>query len=192
MKTILTSLLSLLISVSVTNLSWAHGGGGGAGSGGSGGGGSHGGGSHGGTGSSMGVGNGSSMSFGHGNHGNTVSTRGSHSHGLSKGGAHHGKSQTTSKSLAHHSRTHRHSAPTRQLAQNETLRGKKKGFINGLPPGLELQLDRGRSLPPGWQSKVGPGTVLTDTDTTADKALPPGQEIQVDRGEVTPETTSTH
>ena len=194
MKTILTSLLSLLISVSVTNLSWAHGGGGGggAGSGGSGGGGSHGGGSHGGTGSSMGVGNGSSMSFGHGNHGNTVSTRGSHSHGLSKGGAHHGKSQTTSKSLAHHSRTHRHSAPTRQLAQNETLRGKKKGFINGLPPGLELQLDRGRSLPLGWQSKVGPGTVLTDTDTTADKALPPGQEIQVDRGEVTPETTSTH
>ena len=192
MKTILTSLLSLLISVSVTNLSWAHGGGGGAGSGGSGGGGSHGGGSHGGTGSSMGVGNGSSMSFGHGNHGNTVSTRGSHSHGLSKGGAHHGKSQTTSKSLAHHSRTHRHSTPTTELAQNDTLRGKKKGFINELPPGLELQLDRGRSLPPGWQSKVGPGTVLTDTDTTADKALQPGQEIQADRGEVvTPETTST-
>ncbi len=171
MKTILTSLLSLLISVSVTNLSWAHGGGGGggAGSGGSGGGGSHGGG----TGSSMGVGNGSSMSFGHGNHGSTVSTRGSHSHGLSKGGAHHGKSQTTSKSLAHHSRTHRHSAPTRHLAQNETLRGKKKGFINGLPPGLELQLDRGRSLPLGCQSKVGPGTVLTHIDTTADNALPP-------------------
>ena len=54
------------------------------------------------------------------------------------------------------------------------------------------QLDRGRSLPPGWQSKVGPGTVLTDTDTVADKALSPGQEIQADRGKVvTPETTAT-
>jgi len=188
-KTILVSLLSFTISAGMTVSALAHGGGGGGG--GAGGGGSHGGGSHGGNGNSMGVGNGSSMSFGHGNHGNTVSTRGSHSHGLSKGGTHHGKSQTASKSLAHHSRTHRHS--TTQLAQNETLRGKKKGFINGLPPGLELQLDRGRSLPPGWQSKVGPGTVLTDTDTTVDKALPPGQEIQVDRGEVvTPETTSAN
>jgi hypothetical protein len=78
------------------------------------------------------------------------------------------------------------------VAQNETLRGKKRGFIDGLPPGLESQLDRGKSLPPGWQSKVGPGTVLTDTDTAADKALSPGQEIQADRGKVvTPETTST-
>ena len=68
----------------------------------------------------------------------------------------------------------------------------KNGFIDGLPPGLELQVDRGRSLPPGWQSKVGPGTVFTDTDTAADKALAPGREIQADRGEVvTPETTST-
>jgi hypothetical protein len=63
------------------------------------------------------------------------------------------------------------------------LPGKKKGFINGLPPGLESQADRGKSLPPGWQSKVGPGTVLTDIDTPADKALSPGQEIQVDRGQ---------
>ena len=145
----------------------------------------------GGNGSSMGVGHGSSMSFGHGGHGNTLSTRGSHSHGFSKGGTHHSKSQTTSKSFAHHSRTHRRSTSTTQLAQNDTLRGKKNGFINGLPPGLELQLDRGKSLRPGWQSKVGPGTVFTDTDTTADKTLPPGQEIQADRGKVvTPETTS--
>ena len=78
------------------------------------------------------------------------------------------------------------------MAQNETLRGKKKGFIDGLPPGLELNLYRGKSLPPGWQSKVGPGTVLMDTDTAADKALPPGQELNADRGKaVTPETTST-
>ncbi len=190
MKTILTSLLSLLISVSLTNLSWAHGagGGGGAGAGGSGGGGSHGGGN----GGSVGVGHGSSMSFGHSNNSNTLSTRGGHSHSISKGGAHHGKSQTTSKSLAHHSRSHRHTTTTTQLAQNPALRGKKKGFIDGLPPGLELQLDRGKSLPPGWQSKVGPGTVLTDTDTVADNALPPGQEIQADRGKVvTPETTAT-
>lgn len=190
MKTILTSLLSLLISVSVINLSWAHGagGGGGGGAGGSGGGGSHGGGN----GGSVGVGHGSSMSFGHSNNSNTLSTRGAHSHSISKGGAHHGKNQTTSKSLAHHSRSHRHSTTTTQLAQNPALRGKKKGFIDGLPPGLELQLDRGKSLPPSWQSKVGPGTVLTDTDTVADKALPPGQEIQADRGKVvTPETTAT-
>jgi hypothetical protein len=122
------------------------------------------------------------MSFGHSNHGNAFSTRGSHSHStLSR----HGKSQATSKSLAHHSRSHRRS--TTQIAQNEALRGKKKGFIDGLPPGLELQVDRGRSLPPGWQSKVGPGTVLTDTDTVAEQALPPGKEIQADRGqEVTP------
>lgn len=117
------------------------------------------------------------MSFGHGN---ALSTRGNHSHSTL---SHHGKGQTTSKSLAHHSRAHRHSTTTMQIAQNENLRGKKKGFIDGLPPGLELQLDRGRSLPPGWQSKVGPGTVLTDTDTAADKALSPGQEIQVDRGQ---------
>jgi hypothetical protein len=182
-KTILVLLLSFLLSVGFANLSWAHGGGGGGGAGGGGGGagGSGGGGSHGGgNGSSMGAGHGASMSFGHSSHGNTLSTRGGHSHSTL---SHHGKNQTVSKSLAHHSRTHRHSI----TAQNETLRGKKKGFIDGLPPGLELQLDRGKSLPPGWQSKVGPGTVLTDTDTPADQALPPGQEIQADRGqEVTP------
>jgi hypothetical protein len=130
----------------------------------------------------MGAGHAASMSFGHSNHGNALSTRDSHSHNtLSR----HGKSQTTSKSLAHRSRSHRRS--TTQIAQNETLRGKKKGFIDGLPPGLELQVDHGRTLPPGWQSKVGPGTVQTDTDTAAEQALPPGQEIQTDRGqEVTP------
>ena len=177
MKTILVSLLSSLISLSAANFSWAHGAGGGAGGGGAGGGngGGNGSGHGGGNGGSMG--HGSSMSFGHSNNGNTLSTRGSHSHSTL---SHHGKSQT--KSLAHHSRTHRHSTTTTQLAQNPALPGKKKGFIDGLPPGLELQLDRGRSLPPGWQSKVGPGTVLTDTDTTADKSLPPGQELNADRG----------
>src|SRR5258708_12209235 len=112
------------------------------------------------------------MSFGHSNNSTTLSTRGGHSHSISKGGAHHGKSQTTSKSLAHHSRTHRHSNTTKQLAQNPTLRGKKNGFINGLPPGLESQLVRGRSEPPGSQPQVAPLTVLTITNTTADKALP--------------------
>jgi hypothetical protein len=34
----------------------------------------------------------------------------------------------------------------------------------GLPPGLELNLDRGKSLPPGWQAKVVPGTIVPDTD----------------------------
>jgi hypothetical protein len=170
-----------MVSASGANFALAHGGGGGGGggAGGSGGGGSHGGGN----GSSMGAGHGASMSFGHSSHGSTLSTRGGHSHSIL---SHHGKNQTVSKSLAHHSRTHRHSTTTR-TAENQTLRGKKKGFIDGLPPGLELQLDRGRSLPPGWQSKVGPGTVLTDTDTAADKSLSPGQEIQVDRAEqVTP------
>jgi hypothetical protein len=181
-KTILVPLLFFMISASGANFAFAHGGGGGGGggAGGPGGGGSHGGGN----GSSMGAGHGASMSFGHSGHSSTLSTRGGHSHSTL---SHRSKNQTVSKSLAHHSRTHRHSTTATRTAQNETLRGKKKGFIDGLPPGLELQLDRGKSLPPGWQSKVGPGTVLTDTDTVADKSLSPGQEIQVDRGEqITP------
>lgn len=135
-----------------------------------------------------------SQGFGHSNNGNSVSSRGSHSHGLAKGGTNHGKgraaSHTTSKAFAHHSRAHHHSAHLTQIAQNETLPGKKKGFINGLPPGLELNLDRGKALPPGWQTKVGPGTVLTDTDTIAEQQQPPGQELQVDRGKVEGPTTN--
>lgn len=170
----------------------AHGGGGAGGGNGGGGGGGNGGG-HGG-GGSAGVGHGMSQGFGHSNNGNSVSTRGSHSHSLAKGGTNHGKgraaSHATSKAFAHHARAHHHSAHLTQVAQNETLPGKKKGFVNGLPPGLELNLDRGKALPPGWQTKVGPGTVLTDTDTTAEQQLPPGQELQVDRGKVEAPTTN--
>jgi hypothetical protein len=128
-----------------------------------------------------------SQGFGHSNNSNTVSSRGSHSHSLSKAGTNHkgrATSHTTSKTLAHQSRAHQHFTRSTQVAQTETLPGKKKGFIDGLPPGLELNLDRGKTLPPGWQTKVGPGTVLTDTDTKAELQLPPGQELNVDRGKV--------
>jgi hypothetical protein len=186
-KTVLVSLLSFVLSLGGANFVWAHGAGGGGGGAGAGGG-AGGAGSHGGAnGNSMGVGHGASMGFGHSSHGATFSTRGSHSHNAL---SHHGKSHHTAKSLANHSRTHRHSAPRTHLAQTATLRGQKKGFIDGLPPGQELQVDRGRSLSPGWQSKVGPGTVLTDTDTVADQALRPGQETQVDRGQAVAPTTN--
>jgi hypothetical protein len=170
----------LPMAFTLANPVWAHGGGGGGG--GAGGGGSAGGngaGHGGGNGSSMGGGHSSAMGFSHSSHAATLSARGSHSHSthLSR----HSREVTSSRSVAHHSRAHQHSTRTTEVAQNEALRGKKKGFIDGLPPGLELQLDRGRSLPPGWQSKVGPGTILSDTDTPADLSLSSGQEIQTDR-----------
>jgi hypothetical protein len=48
-----------------------------------------------------------------------------------------------------------------------------------LPPGIELNVDRGKALPPGIESKVE--TVTPDVDTAAEKALPPGIELNVDR-----------
>jgi hypothetical protein len=55
-------------------------------------------------------------------------------------------------------------------------------------PGLELNLDRGKSLPLGWQAKVGPGTIVPDTDYTPATALPPGKELGRDRAKMLPST----
>jgi hypothetical protein len=52
----------------------------------------------------------------------------------------------------------------------------------GLPPGLELNLDRAKSLPPGGQ------TMLPDTDDTPATALPPGQELDDDLAKKLPST----
>jgi len=58
----------------------------------------------------------------------------------------------------------------------------------GVAPGLELNLDRGKSLPLGWQAKVGPGTIVPDTDDTPATALPPGKELDRDRAKMLPST----
>jgi hypothetical protein len=93
-----------------------------------------------------------------------------------------------SRRLAHHSRSHRRTSSTAHLAANATLEGEKKGFVDGLPPGQESRLDRGKGLSPGWAKKVG--SIVTDSDTASDKALSPGQEIQVDREQVVPAGTN--
>ena len=51
-----------------------------------------------------------------------------------------------------------------------------------LPPGIELNVDRGKAVPPGIESKFGP--ITPDVDTPAEKALPPGIEQNVDRGKL--------
>jgi len=58
----------------------------------------------------------------------------------------------------------------------------------GVAPGLELNLDRGKSLPLGWQAKVGPGTIVPDTDDTPATALPHGWELGDDRAKMLPST----
>jgi hypothetical protein len=50
-----------------------------------------------------------------------------------------------------------------------------------LPPGIELNVDRGKAVPLGIESKVG--TVTPDVDTIAEKGLSPGTELNADRGE---------
>jgi hypothetical protein len=156
---------SLAVFLSTTIPAWAHGSGG---SGGAGAGGGNGPG-HGGTNaSSMGVGHGSVSVFGHANQHATVSMFAGHLH------------STKSATAAHHSKTHHRSVFATQLTRNTTLRGKKKGFGDNLPPGLESKLDRGKTLPLGWKTKVGSRPVFTDTDTTTNFSA--GQEIQADRG----------
>jgi hypothetical protein len=54
----------------------------------------------------------------------------------------------------------------------------------GLPPGLELNLDRGKSLPAGWQ------TIVPDTDDTPATALPNRWELGDDRAKMLPSTNS--
>ena len=79
--------------------------------------------------------------------------------------------------------------------------GKKKGFVDSLPPGQELQADRGRALnpdpnddivtralPPGLELQADRGrtfnleTIHSDLDGIVTRALTPGLELQADRG----------
>jgi hypothetical protein len=189
MKLALRSLFCLLISVLLANPVFAHGAGGGGGGGGGNGGGGNGGGGNGGGGNGghglgHGMGLGVSANAGHNSRGHTMSnlSRDSHRNRLHPG-AHH-----ASRRLAHHSRSHRHPSSTEHFAGNAALKGEKKGFVDGLPPGQESRVDRGKGLSPGWAEKVGP--IVTDSDTASDKALSPGQEIQADRGKVNPAETN--
>jgi hypothetical protein len=47
-----------------------------------------------------------------------------------------------------------------------------------------LNEDRGKTVPPGITTKVGP--ITPDVDTPAEKALPPGIELNLDRGKALP------
>jgi hypothetical protein len=125
-----------------------------------------------------------SANAGHNSRGHTMSnlSRDSHRNRLHLG------SHQVSRGLAHHSRSHRRTSSTAHFAGNATLKGEKKGFVDGLPPGQESRLDRGKELSPGWAKKVG--SIVTDSDTASDKALSPGQEIQTDRGKVVPAETN--
>jgi DDE domain len=75
-------------------------------------------------------------------------------------------------SLAQHHTAH--SSKAHQIVQvDDTLPGKKKGFVDALPPGQELQADRARAL--------NPDTIHSDLDDIVTRGLPPGQELQADR-----------
>jgi hypothetical protein len=179
MKRSLLSLFCFLIWVLLANPVFAHG----AGGGGGGGGGAGGGGGNGGHGLGHGMGQSVSANSGH-SRGHAMSnlSRDSHRNRMHLGRNH------VSRGLARHSRSHRRTSSTAHLAGNATLKGEKKGFVDGLPPGQESRLDRGKELSPGWAKKVG--SIVTDSDTASDKALSPGQEIQVDREQVVPAETN--
>jgi hypothetical protein len=57
---------------------------------------------------------------------------------------------------------------------------------NGAGVDLELNLDRGKSVPPGWQAKVGQGTIVPDADDTPETALPSARELGNDRAKMLP------
>ena len=60
----------------------------------------------------------------------------------------------------------------------------------GLPSALALNIDRGKSLRPGWQTKVAPGTIVPDTVYTPATALPHRCELGDDRAKMLPSTNS--
>jgi hypothetical protein len=129
-KTTPVLFLSLAISFCLANFGWAH---------------------NPGNGGSTAVGHHSRPSFGHSAHGSRLSTRRSYSHGHL---THHSLANHH-RSLAEHQRSRGDNrSRENEVAQNETLHGEKKGFVDGLPPGQESRLDRGKGLSAGWQKKV--------------------------------------
>jgi hypothetical protein len=125
---------------------------------------------------------GGGFGFGHasvGNPGhNASSTRSSNSQSTShKGGTHDGRSFSSRShsmhSLAQHPADHSKKAD-RVVQVDDRGVGKEKGFVDSLPPGRELQADRGKAL--------NPDTIHSDLDEIVTLGLPPSQELQADRG----------
>ena len=96
----------------------------------------------------------------------TVSQKGSHSRATSS---------------SHHFASTRSSRHSTHSTKNGGLPGKKNGFVDGLPPGQESRLDRGKGLSPGWQNKVS-FHARSDKDKEA-KDRSPGRELKSDREE---------
>ena len=133
-------------------------------------------------GAGKGAARGGGFGFGHANVGNpghnALSTRSSHSQNTShKGGTHDGRSLSSHSHSTHSLAQHHadHSKKAEKVVQvDDRGAGKKKGFVDDLPPGQELQVERGKEL--------NPDKIHSDLDDIVTLGLPPGQELQVDRG----------
>jgi hypothetical protein len=106
-----------------------------------------------------------------------------------KGANHHGRGLSTRSHSRHLTASYHSFAHHPSLAHHHIVRsfeGAHRVSVNEktLPPGIELNVDRGKAVPPGIQSKVG--LVTPDVDTPAEKALPPGIELNVDRAKAVP------
>ena len=128
-------------------------------------------------------------------HDNTVSNHGTRSVAAGhKGASHHGHALSARSHSSHLTATHhghrlnyafehnrftRFSTMTRQVTVTPDVDTPAE---KALPPGIELNIDRGKAVPPAIGSKVGP--ITPDVDTPAEKALPPGIELNVDRGKL--------
>ena len=125
---------------------------------------------------------GGGFGFGHasvGNPGhNALSTRSSNSRSTShKGGTHDGRSFSSLSHSMHSLAQHPadHSKKADQVVQvDDRGAGKEKGFVDSLPPGRELEADRGKAL--------NPDTIHSDLDEIVTLGLPPSQELKADRG----------
>src|SRR5262249_49745345 len=103
-----------------------------------------------------------------------LSKRRSHLQNTSHKSGTHQRRNFSSPSNSGHSLAQHHAAHSTKADQvvqvDDRGPGKKKGFVDSLPPGQELQADRGRALNPD------------PNDDIATLGLPPGQELQTDRG----------
>jgi hypothetical protein len=80
-------------------------------------------------------------------------------------------------SLAQHPADHSKKAD-RVVQVDDRGVGKEKGFVDSLPPGQELQADRGMTL--------NLATVHSDLDDIATRGLTPGLELNFNRGKPLP------
>jgi len=180
MKKILVILFCITIGLTVSNPAWAHGGGGGggggggcgaggAGEGGNGGGegGSHGGGEgHGG-----GMGHGAGRGLGHSDADDTISSRSTQFAGQ-KGATHHGRgvathSRSSHLTASHHSLAHHHFVHSSKATVTPDVDTPAE---KALPPGRELNVDRGKLLVPG--------NVSSDKDVEHPEPAPDDSEGQ--------------